>query len=61
MIKYYCDICKKDMTNERKITLEIRTGNDYLERRKEICKDCMTRINTYIDRILRNSKDENNL
>lgn len=53
MIKYYCDICKKDMTNERKITLEIRTGNDYLERRKEICKDCMTRINTYIDRILR--------
>lgn len=61
MIKYYCDICKKDMTNKRKITLEIRTGNDELERRKEICKDCMTRINTYIDRILRNNKDENNL
>lgn len=61
MIKYYCDICKNDMTNERKITLEIRTGNDCLERRKEICKECMTRINTYIDRILRNSKDENNL
>lgn len=61
MIKYYCDICKKDMTNKRKITLEIRTGNDELERRKEICKDCMTRINTYIDRILRNSKDEINL
>lgn len=61
MIKYYCDICKRDMTNERKITLEIRTGNDYLERRKEICKDCMTRISTYIDRILRNNKDENNL
>lgn len=61
MIKYYCDICKQDMTNERKITLEIRTGNDYLERRKEICKDCMTRINTYIDRILRNNKDENSL
>lgn len=61
MIKYYCDICKKDMTNERKITLEIRTGNDYLERRKEIYKDCMTRINTYIDRILRNNKDVNNL
>lgn len=59
MIKYYCDICKKDITNERRI--EIRTGNDYLERRKEICKDCMTRINTYIDRILRNSKNENNL
>jgi hypothetical protein len=49
------------MTNERKITLEIRTGNDYLERQEEICKDCMTRINTYIDRILRNNKDENNL
>lgn len=61
MIKYYCDICKKDMTNKRKITLEIRTGNDELERRKEICKDCMTRINTYIDRILKNSKDEINL
>ena len=61
MIKYYCDICKKDMTNKRKITLEIRTGNDVLERRKEICKDCMTRINTYIDRILRNNKDEINL
>lgn len=61
MIKYYCDICKKDMINERKITLEIRTGNNYLERRKEICKDCMNRINTYIDRILRNNKDENNL
>lgn len=58
MIKYYCDICKKDMTYERKITLEIRTGNDTLERRKEICKDCMTRINTYIDRILRNNKDD---
>ena len=61
MIKYYCDICKRDMTNERKIVLEIRTGNDYLERRKEICKDCMTRINTYIDRILRKNKNENNL
>lgn len=51
MIKYYCDICKKDMTNERKITLEIRTGNDYLERQEEICKDCMGRIKTYIDNI----------
>lgn len=61
MIKYYCDICKKDMTNERKIILEIRTGSDYLDRRKEICKDCMIRINTYINRILRNNKDENNL
>lgn len=61
MIKFYCDICKKDMTNERKITLEIRTSNDYLERQEEICKDCMGRINTYIDRILRNSKDEINL
>lgn len=61
MIKYYCDICKRDITNKYKITLEIRTGNDYLERREEICKDCMTRINTYIDRILRNSKNENNL
>lgn len=53
MIRYYCDICKKDITNKLKITLEIRTGNDYLERREEICEDCMTRINTYIDRILR--------
>lgn len=61
MIKYYCDICKKDMTNERKITLEIRTGNDNLERRKEICKDCMSRINTYIDRILRINKNEDSL
>ena len=53
MIRYYCDICKKDMTNKRKITLEIRTGNDELERREEICKECMTRINTYIDKELR--------
>lgn len=51
MIKYYCDICKKDITNERKIVLEIRTGNDYLARRKEVCENCITRINACIDNI----------
>lgn len=31
MIRYYCDICKKDITNERKFILETRTGTNYLE------------------------------
>lgn len=53
MIKYYCDICKKDITGERKYKLQMRSMIEFLEKEETICKDCMTRINTYIDKTLR--------
>lgn len=53
MIRYYCDICKKDITDEKMYTLTATTGIGFTEVRKTLCKDCLRRINTYIDRILR--------
>lgn len=61
MIKFYCDICNKDITKEREYKLQIRTRCDFLEKEELVCGDCKDRILKYIDRILRNDKNENNL
>lgn len=62
MIKYYCDICKKDITELPQSKLIIKAPNGVRKDRDElICLECQSRINTYINRILRNNKNENNL
>lgn len=54
MIKFYCDICKKDITDDTRIFLEIRKSyfkpNEF---EKTICEDCSKKIKTYIDKTLR--------
>lgn len=56
MIKYYCDICKKDTTREVDYRLQIRRGSGFLEREELICENCKDRILKYINRILREDK-----
>lgn len=54
MIRYYCDICKKDITGERKYKLRIETIFEICpDEDKTICKSCLTRITTYINKELR--------
>lgn len=52
MIKFYCDICNKDITDDTRLNLEIKKS--YFkpsELDKTICEKCFKKIKTYIDNI----------
>lgn len=52
MIKYYCDICNKDITDDTKLNLEIKKSYfDLPVLDKTICEECFKKIKTYIDNI----------
>lgn len=56
MIKYYCDICGKEIFDKDdmyKITLRKKFDTSYLEKEyieKDICFDCATKIDSIIKR-----------
>lgn len=52
VVKYYCDICKKEVENESsfiKIPYPDKTWNICSDK-KEICIDCMLKIANFIDK-----------
>lgn len=52
MIKFYCDICNKDITNDIRLNLEIRKSYfNAPELDKAICEEYSKKIKTYIDNI----------
>lgn len=56
MIKFYCDICNKDITNDTRLNLEIRKSYfNASELNKTICEECSKKIKNYIDETLRRS------
>lgn len=48
MIKYYCDICKKEVPYIALYSNYIAKGDTKNERRIECCEDCTKKIDTYI-------------
>lgn len=65
IVKYYCDICKKEVESEEdfiKVPYISKSWNYYdnddeeiIE--KEICKDCLESLSSYLDKICKNNKD----
>lgn len=55
MIKYYCDICKKEISNSKLYVTYIAKDNLKYEKRFECCLGCIEKINNYIKEI---TKDE---
>ena len=52
MIKFYCDICKKDITDYPRFNLEVRKSCfKPPELDKTICKECFKKIKIYIDNV----------
>lgn len=48
MIKYYCDICKKEISYSTLYVTHIAKDNLKYERRLECCLDCIKKIDGYI-------------
>ena len=53
MIRYYCDVCEKEVDSERKLLVIIvreRIGNsECTVRRAEICGECAEKIIAFLD------------
>jgi len=54
MIRYYCDVCEREVDSERKllvIVVKERIGNsECTVRRAEICSECAKKIIAFLDR-----------
>lgn len=51
MIKYYCDICGKEVTDDSMISLIMKGHFESPEIIESVCKECSRNIKTYIDNI----------
>lgn len=65
IVKYYCDICKKEVESEEdfiKVPYISKSWNYYEEDNeeiieKEICRDCLESLSNYLDKISKNNRD----
>lgn len=51
MIKYYCDICGKEVINDSMISLIMKGHFDTPKVIEAVCRECSEKIKTYINNI----------